>query len=147
MPFTFHRTRGRRRPSVTAATRTTAVLLPQHRRHGAALHHTAIIRGRARGVVMVVGVMPRALPALAGLSEGTDRDQIPSAEVSDTPRLVVARGWDGVVGAIIGGIAALWIVQERCFQDIIQLNGLQGGCTGGFVVLGRSRSCRCDRGK
>ena len=110
MPFTFHRTWGRRRPSVTAATRTTTVLLPQHRRHRAALHHTAIIRGRARGVVMMVGVMPRTLPALTRLSEGTDRDQIPSAEVSDTPRLVVARGWDGVVGAIIGGIAALWIV-------------------------------------
>ena len=146
MPFAFHRTGGRRRPSVSAATRTTTVL-PQHRRHGAALHHTTIIRGRARGVVMMmVGVMPRTLPVLARLSEGTNRDQIPSAEVSDTPRLV-ARGWDNVVGAIIGGIAALWIVQERCFQDIIELNGLQGGCICGFVVIGGSRSRRGDRGK
>ena len=136
MPLALHCTWGRRRPSVTAATRTTATVLPQHRRHGAAFHHTAIIRGGARGVVMMVRVMPRTLPVLARLSEGTNRDQVPSAEVSDTPRLVVARGWDGVVGAIISGIAAFWIVQERCFQDIIQFNGLQGGCICGFVVIG-----------
>lgn len=82
MPLAFHRTWGRRRPSITAATTTT--VLPQHRRHGAALHHAAIIRGRTRGVGMM-GVMPRTLPALARLSEGTDRDQIPSAEIPDTP--------------------------------------------------------------